>query len=153
MVRQVRSQQVEHFLLGVLRAVLGEQDGGFAAAGEEPLLLVQLFGEPRVGLDPVGKVERLQADAEGPGRAVIGRVGKGRTGGGGAIPPPAVEVVHASSRSSSSMKPAMTDRPLRQKAGSVASRPNGASSSEWCLVPPADSMAKYFSWKPASASS
>ena len=53
--------------------------------------------------------------------------------------------------SSSSMKPAMTFRPLDQKSGSVASRPKGASSSLWRLVPPALSISMYFSAKPASA--
>jgi hypothetical protein len=57
---------------------------------------------------------------------------------------------YASIASSSEMKPSSTERPFCQKDGSVASRPNGASSSEWCLVPPAFSSAKYFSWKPLS---
>ncbi len=50
--------------------------------------------------------------------------------------------------SSSSMKPAIMLRPLSQKVGSLASSPKGASSSLWCLEPPAESMSKYFSWKP-----
>ena len=50
-----------------------------------------------------------------------------------------------SSASSSSIRPLITPRPICQKAGSEASRPKGASSSEWCLVPPAFSMSKYFS--------
>ena len=44
--------------------------------------------------------------------------------------------------SNSSMKPDTTLRPLSQKPGSVASRPNGASSSLCRLVPPASSSAK-----------
>ncbi len=47
--------------------------------------------------------------------------------------------------SSSSMKPAIIDRPLSQNFGSLASRPKGASRSLWCIDPPAFSMAKYFS--------
>ena len=39
---------------------------------------------------------------------------------------------------------AMTPRPLSQKAGSEASRPNGASSSLCRIVPPARSMSRYF---------
>ena len=35
--------------------------------------------------------------------------------------------------------------PLSQKAGSLASRPKGASSSLWCFDPPAFSMSKYLS--------
>ena len=53
--------------------------------------------------------------------------------------------VFQSSASNSSIKPEMTESPLPQKAGSEASRPKGASSSEWCFVPPARSMSKYFS--------
>jgi Domain of unknown function (DUF4389) len=52
---------------------------------------------------------------------------------------------HPSIASSSSMKPAIIDRPLSQNFGSLASRPKGASSSLWCIDPPAFSMAKYFS--------
>ena len=51
----------------------------------------------------------------------------------------------ASAHQSNSNSPiirSMTPRPPCQKAGSRASRPNGASSSEWCLVPPAESMAR-----------
>ena len=59
----------------------------------------------------------------------------------------------ASSASSSPISPSITDSPICQKPGSLASRPKGASSSLWCLVPPAFSMAKYFSWKPLSARS
>ena len=50
-----------------------------------------------------------------------------------------------SSASSSSISPPITPSPICQKAGSDASSPNGASSSEWCLVPPAFSISKYFS--------
>ena len=60
--------------------------------------------------------------------------------------------VYPSIASSSPMKPSSTESPFCQNCGSVASRPKGASSSEWCLVPPAFSRAKYFSWKPLSAS-
>ena len=51
---------------------------------------------------------------------------------------------HHATKSSSSMKPAMTSRPRPQKPGSVASSPKGASSSLCLSVPPARSMAKYF---------
>jgi len=54
--------------------------------------------------------------------------------------------------SSSSIMPEMIERPFCQKAGSEASRPNGLSSSLWCLVPPALSIAKYLSWNPAALS-
>lgn len=54
--------------------------------------------------------------------------------------------------SSSSIMPEMIDKPFCQNAGSVASRPKGLSNSEWCFVPPAFSMAKYFSWKPTALS-
>lgn len=47
--------------------------------------------------------------------------------------------------SSSSMKPSIIDRPLSQKVGSLASSPKGASSSLWCIDPPARSMSKYLS--------
>ena len=50
--------------------------------------------------------------------------------------------------SSSSMKPEMTSRPLRQNPGSEASRPKGARRSRWRLVPPARSMSRYLRWKP-----
>jgi len=46
--------------------------------------------------------------------------------------------------SSSSMKPEIMFSPLSQNAGSLASRPKGASNSLWCLEPPARSMSKYF---------
>ena len=52
--------------------------------------------------------------------------------------------------SSSSIIEEMSESPLSQNAGSDASRPNGARSSVWCSVPPAASMSKYLSWKPAS---
>ena len=42
--------------------------------------------------------------------------------------------------SNSPISRSMTPRPRLQKSGPRASRPNGASSSEWCLVPPARSM-------------
>ena len=45
------------------------------------------------------------------------------------------------------MKPLMMSRPLLQKAGSDASRPNGASRSLCLSVPPAPSIARYFDWK------
>ena len=48
------------------------------------------------------------------------------------------------------MKPATTSSPRRQKAGSEASRPKGASSSLWRKVPPARSMSRYFAWKPGA---
>ncbi len=51
-------------------------------------------------------------------------------------------VVAHSIASSSSMKPRIMERPLSQKAGSLASSPNGASSSLWRSVPPADSISK-----------
>ena len=54
--------------------------------------------------------------------------------------------------SNSSMKPAIICKPLSQKAGSLASRPNGANNSLWCLDPPAASMSKYFSSNPSGAS-
>ncbi len=47
--------------------------------------------------------------------------------------------------SNSSIMPSITDNPLSQNAGSLASRPKGASRSLWCLDPPALSMSKYFS--------
>jgi len=50
--------------------------------------------------------------------------------------------LRASSASSSSIRRSITDRPPCQKLGSRASSPNGASSSEWCLVPPAASMSR-----------
>jgi hypothetical protein len=53
-----------------------------------------------------------------------------------------------SSRSSSSMNPDITSRPLFQNAGSEASSPNGASSSLCRFVPPARSMSRYFAWNP-----
>ena len=48
----------------------------------------------------------------------------------------------ASIASSSSIRPSITLSPIDQKSGSEASRPNGASSSLWCLVPPAVSMSR-----------
>ena len=54
--------------------------------------------------------------------------------------------------SSSSMKPSTMDRPSDQNFGSDASRPNGASNSLCRRVPPARSIARYFSTKPSSAS-
>src|SRR5579859_4770169 len=50
--------------------------------------------------------------------------------------------------SSSSIMLDTTSRPLVQKAGSEASRPNGASSSLCRSVPPALSMSRYFCSKP-----
>ena len=47
--------------------------------------------------------------------------------------------------SNSSMNPAIMPSPLSQKPGSLASKPNGASRSLWCLEPPAFSISKYFS--------
>jgi hypothetical protein len=44
--------------------------------------------------------------------------------------------------SSSPISRSIIERPICQKAGSRASRPNGARSSVWCLVPPAESSAK-----------
>src|SRR5262249_37345397 len=44
--------------------------------------------------------------------------------------------------SSSAIMPSITCRPPCQKGGSRASSPNGLSSSVWCLVPPAASMAR-----------
>ena len=49
--------------------------------------------------------------------------------------------------SNSSMKPEIIDRPLSQNSGSLASSPNGARSSLWCLEPPARSISKYLSVK------
>ncbi len=49
------------------------------------------------------------------------------------------------------MKPDTTPRPFDQKAGSAALSPNGASNSLCRLVPPAFSMSRYFSAKPALA--
>src|SRR5262249_55874570 len=46
------------------------------------------------------------------------------------------------SSSSSSIMRSMTPSPPCQNAGSRASRPKGASSSEWCLVPPAASISR-----------
>ncbi len=54
--------------------------------------------------------------------------------------------------SSSSIMPASISRPFFQNSGFDASRPNGASSSEWCFEPPAISIAKYFCTKPGCAS-
>ena len=56
-----------------------------------------------------------------------------------------------SNASNSSISPSIIDRPLLQNDGSVASRPKGFRSSEWCLVPPAFRSSKYLSWKPFSA--
>src|SRR5688500_2651663 len=54
-------------------------------------------------------------------------------------------IVHASSIASSSvMMFSTTARPMCQKPGSLASRPNGARSSLCRLLPPAFSMARYF---------
>jgi hypothetical protein len=55
--------------------------------------------------------------------------------------------------SNSSIIPAIIPSPLSQKAGSLASSPKGASNSLWCFDPPALSISKYRSWKPASPSS
>ena len=54
--------------------------------------------------------------------------------------------------SSSSMKPAIMSSPLFQKAGSLASRPKGASSALWCFDPPASSISKYLVSNPSGAS-
>ena len=54
--------------------------------------------------------------------------------------------------SSSSIMPSITPSPFCQNSRLEASRPKGASSSEWCLEPPASSMAKYFATKPGCAS-
>lgn len=59
-------------------------------------------------------------------------------------------VCHPSRASSSSIIPEIIDRPLSQNFGSLASRPNGASSSLWCLEPPARSISKYFSSNPSA---
>lgn len=70
----MRTQQVEHFLLGVPRAVFLNENplGDFAI---EPVLLGEIRQQMVVDLDPVRRVERLQPDAEEFRRAVIGRVG------------------------------------------------------------------------------
>ncbi len=52
--------------------------------------------------------------------------------------------------SNSSMKPEIIDRPLSQNCGSLASSPNGANSSLWCIEPPARSMSKYLSSNPSA---
>jgi hypothetical protein len=44
--------------------------------------------------------------------------------------------------SSSAIIRSISDSPPDQNAGSRASSPNGAKSSAWCFVPPAESMAK-----------
>jgi hypothetical protein len=48
----------------------------------------------------------------------------------------------ASNASSSRIMRSITPRPPSQNFGSLASRPNGLSSSEWCLVPPAASISR-----------
>ena len=62
----------------------------------------------------------------------------------------AIMVPH-SIASSSAIMPSIMPRPICQKAGSVASRPKGFSSSAWCLVPPAESIARYRSANPSWA--
>ena len=47
------------------------------------------------------------------------------------------------------MKPEITSSPFCQNCGSEASSPNGASSSLCRFVPPAFSISRYFSAKPA----
>src|SRR5688572_22891186 len=64
---------------------------------------------------------------------------------------PTGQDVLASIASSSAIRFSITLRPIDQNCGSVASRPNGLSSSLWCLVPPAASMSRYRSAKPWSA--
>ncbi len=44
--------------------------------------------------------------------------------------------------SNSPIIPSIMPSPICQNAGSVASSPKGLSSSEWCLVPPAASIAR-----------
>jgi len=56
---------------------------------------------------------------------------------------------HPSIASNSSMKPEIIDKPLSQNLGSLASNPNGAKSSLWCLDPPARSISKYLSSNPS----
>ena len=55
--------------------------------------------------------------------------------------------------SNSSIMPEIMLSPLSQNFGSEASSPKGASNSLWCFEPPAFSISKYLSWKPASPSS
>lgn len=82
-----------------------------------------------------------------PGSPVLGMAGLPATAERSSLR----RVHHPSIASNSSMRPSTTERPIDQKSGSVASRPKGASSSRWCLVPPASSRAKYFSAKPPGA--
>lgn len=72
--RQVRFEQVEHFALGIARAVFLDEHGA-GHFGIEPLLLGEERQEMFVDFDPVGQGKRLQPDGEQLGRAIIGRVG------------------------------------------------------------------------------
>ena len=81
---------------------------------------------------------------------------RGKPAHGGAHPriaadPPGEIVVFAQSCSSSSIRPSIIVRPRSQNLGSAASRPKGASSSLCRNVPPAASIARYFSAKPWGA--
>ena len=71
-----------------------------------------------------------------------------RQPGLGSLRPQAVRSI----ASSSSIMPSMTPRPFCQNSRLEASRPKGASSSEWCLEPPASSIGSISSTKPGCAS-
>ena len=146
--RQMRGHECEGFRLRGQRLRLAVEHH-IRHGGHQLTLARQLFGKALVRIKPALLRHRFKTDGEGTLRPVIRRVTE--------HPLSSVQQwktgLQSSIASSSSMMRSITDRPFFQKPGSPASRPKGASNSEWCLVPPAFSRSKYFCWNPASASS
>ncbi len=113
MLREIKAQRIKAFLLGGGRIRPCAENIG-AGACEQLLLQRAFVGQFFVGHNPEGGIAWLKADAEGL-----------------LVCQPAGMLHHQAAAfsiaSSSSINPSIMPRPICQKPGSLASRPNGFS--------------------------